>query len=298
MKMCKKTLVTVLSSIVVLVLIACTVLFYFSGEKTEPPQPPKKVKKIHPLVPYIHIDSRISVQQHHEFLKHLTKDQKVSLWKALKGADSKIPENLSIQDLNKEFLWSSHHWLTYQFTDENNVDYTEIVKWAALKLDVPKAECDYATTFQLEHEICEKIFARMWDRLTPEQRKEVLEKSGLSSSNVAGYVTLTGAGMLTAIGTSAALVGFPFYILMAKTVAVASAAVFGASAATTISAVAFLTGPVGWCIAGAGAVAGSLLIGRADLSKTAAFIVQVHAYKVLALEESEIDYKEKLLPKR
>ena len=134
----------------------------------------------------------------------------------------------------------------------------------------------------------------MWDKLTQEQREKILEESGVAPSNIGVYAALSGSGLIAAIGTSAAIMGFPFYILMAKTVAVA-AATFGISVTTTITAISVLAGPIGWTIAGVGAAASLFLIGRADASKTAAFIIQTHIFKVLAMEKSGVDYKKYLL---
>jgi len=256
----------------------------------------KKTEPVHrkSLVDYVYPEKSVTIEEHNEFLDHLSREQQEALWKALKGKeDASIPENLGTAKLNEELLWVTSHWLTYPF--EETVDYTAIVRWTAGKLDVPKAECDYATTFQLEHAICEKILAKMWDKLTSEEKAQVLKESGVAPSNVGAYAALTGAGLITALGTSAALMGFPFYILMAKTAVVAASAILGTSAAATISAISILTGPIGWTIAGVAATVGIFLIGRANAAKAAAYIIQVHVFKVMAMEDAKVNYSKYLL---
>lgn len=252
-----------------------------------------------PLLEYIYPEKIVSPEGCRKFFSHLNKEQMGALWKALKGGDEDVPSDLNVTKLNKELLWASHHWATYLWEKYSGdqlekIDYTEIVRWTAEKLDVPPAECKYASTFQLEHAICEKILARMWDKLTPEQREKILKESGIAPSNAVAYAALSGSGLIAAIGTSAAVMGFSFYIIMAKTVVIAAAGL-GVSVTTTISAVSLLAGPVGWAIAGVCATAGLCMIGRADASKTAAFIIQVHIFKVMAMEKSGVDYKKYLL---
>ena len=264
-------------------IVVCACLIYFSARDSR--------KAPDPLLEFVYAEKIISPRQHDELVDHLSQEQRALLWKAMKGEKAEVPAELTSKELDKELLWESSHWITYPFKD---FDYTEIVRACATDLDYPSKDAKYATTFELEHYICEKTFEEMWDRLTIEQREEILKESGVSASEIAGYACLGGAGMLAATAASASLMGFTFYIIAAKTIVVAAGAVFGATAATTITAVSTLVGPVGWCIAGVSAAAGLFLIGGKNEATTVAYIVQLHYFKVQALSNSGIDINQYL----
>ena len=196
------------------------------------------------------------------------------------------PWNPSAAAADTELRWASKHWITYRFA---KFDYHETVQYVAEKLGVYKAECSYATTFQLERRIMEKIFAELWDKLSVEERRQILAESGIEPNNAAAYSTMTAAVLLGSLGATAVIAGFPFYIIVAKTVVVAAAAVFGASAATTITGVSILCGPIGWTVAGIAAVTSAILFGGPNVAKTAAFIVALHSIKANAMQKSGID---------
>ena len=264
-------------------MLLCTCVIYIASCDSAKPQDP--------LLEYVYADKIISPSQHDELVNHLSQEQCVLLWKAMKGEKAEVPANLTSKEIDKELLWESSHWITYPFKD---FDYTEIVRACATDLDYPSKDAKYASTFKLEHYVCEKTFEKMWDQLTVEQREQVLRESGVSASEIAGYACLGGAAMLAVTATSASLMGFAFYILAAKTIVVAAGAIFGATAATTITAVSALVGPVGWCIAGVSAAAGLFLIGGKNEATTVAYIVQLHYFKVQALNNSGIDIKQYL----
>ena len=96
------------------------------------------------------------------------------------------------------------------------------------------------------------------------------------------------------MGTTSALLGFSFYIIVAKTLVVVAAAI-GIPAATTISVVAMLCGPIGWVIAGTSAVIGLLLLGQPDAMKTAAFVIALHSVKATAMAKSGVDISKYVL---
>ena len=245
-------------------------------------------KQPDPLLEYVYADKIVSPKQHDELVDHMSHEQRVLLWKALKGDKAEVPAELTSKELDKELLWESSHWITYPFKD---FDYTDIVRACATDLDYPSKDAKYSTTFELEHYVCEKTFETMWDQLTVEQREQILKESGVSGSEIAGYACLGGAAMLAATATSASLMGFGFYILTAKTIVVAAGAIFGATAATTTTVVSALVGPIGWGIAAASAAAGLFLIGGKNEATTVAYIVQLHYFKVQAMSNSEIDVK-------
>jgi len=91
-----------------------------------------------PLLEYIYPEKSVSPKECRNFFSHLSKEQMGALWKALKGKDTEVPDDLDVAKLNKELLWASHHWATYlweKYTGKqlNEIDYTEIVRWTAEK---------------------------------------------------------------------------------------------------------------------------------------------------------------------
>ena len=279
----KKISNSIPAAALIVTMVLCVCMIYSSSCVSE--------KQPDPLLEYVYADKIVSPGQHDELVDHLSQEQRALLWKAMKGEKAEVPAELTSKELDKELLWESSHWITYPFKD---FDYTDIVRACATDLDYPSKDAKYASTFEMEHYICEKTFEEMWDQLTIEQREEILKESGVSASEIAGYACLGGAGMLAATATSASLMGFTFYIIAAKTIVVAAGAVFGASAATTISAVSSFVGPVGWCIAGVSAAAGLFLIGGKNEATTVAYIVQLHYFKVRALSNSGIDINQYL----
>ena len=245
-----------------------------------------KVEK-DPLLPFILPDKKISEKEFEKFIDNLDAGKKAILWKSVTG---KIVSGEAVEtsDLIKELHWASSHWIAYKFGDFN---YHDMVVWTAKKLDIPDAICENSTTFKLEHMICEKMFAKMWDKLTPSQREEALKEADMDKK----YATMSGAAVCSAIsatllagGVAASTMGFAFYILMAKTVVVLATAV-GFSAAGTITTISVLCGPVGWIIAGGTAITAALLLGRADVNKCISAVVQVHIIKINAMLRSQED---------
>lgn len=142
------------------------------------------------------------------------------------------------------------------------------------------------------------LFTETWDKLSVEQRKELLNKIDPNNKikDKAAIVALSSSGAIAALSTSVAFSGFAFYTTMSVGISTAAgllgvtlpfAAYTGAS-----SVVAFLSGPVGWAIAGIAALGGVALAGRANIKKTAIFICQLHFMKVEALIEAGIPEKE------
>lgn len=237
-----------------------------------------------PLLPFIKCDKKVTQDDFFQLIANFDDEQKKTLWKSFNKKE--LNYTPSTTELLNAMHAVSRHWATRPFTDFN---YHETVKWTAEKLGIHKAVCDHATTFQLEHKICEHLFSQMWDKLTPSQKEQVLKEASLPAE----YAQKSGAAICAAISATitttavtASAMGFAFYILMAKTVVVVAAATLGVSAATTITTISLFCGPVGWAVAGVAAVTTLSLIGRADVRKCAAFIIQIHMTKVNALGKS------------
>ena len=245
-----------------------------------------------PILPFIYPDAQVTHSQFIMLLEKLSAKQRRDLWKAI-NKDKEPSHEITAKELEKELLWVSSSVVTYPF--KNEVNYHETVKWLAKKNGVHPAECAAATTFQLERRIMEKIFAKLWDKLNPNQRKKILEEAGLDPNKSVAYAALSASSLLATVGIASAVMGFSFYIIAAKTVVVVAAALVGASAATTISAVALLCGPIGWTIAGIAAVSGALILGGPNAMKTAAFVVALHSMKAAAMAKSGMDISKYVL---
>ncbi len=240
-----------------------------------------------PLLPFIKLNKKVSQEEFYQLICKLDADQKKALWKSFNKKElNHTPTETELLDAMHS---ASRHWATRPFTDFN---YHETVKWTAQKLGVHKTVCNYATTFQLEHKICETLFEKMWDKLSQAQKEQIIKEANLPTE----YAKKSGAAICAAITTAitttsiaAATMGFAFYILMAKTVVIAAASVAGVSAATTISTISVFCGPVGWAIAGVALITALSLTGSADVSKCASFIIQVHMMKINALGKSGVD---------
>ena len=142
----------------------CGFMPFSIGKKIGRKQP---VQQKDPLLPFVYPDKKITENEFETFLKNLNRDQKRLVYGVITGKS--VERELEVSEIVKEMNWVSSHWVTYQFKD---FDYHEMVMWTAEKVGVEKSVCRVATTFQLEHLICEKMFIKLWDKLTPEQRAE------------------------------------------------------------------------------------------------------------------------------
>ena len=240
-------------------------------------------KKEIKLSRYILPKKKITQEEHLEFLKHLTAEQREGLWR---NFEPEAKGNFSAERLAERFHKESNHVLT---RTTKSMDYHREVRWLAKKIGIHSIYLNMATTFQLENLICQRLFISMWDKLTEDERKQVLTDSGLDPVKAAGMVSMSGAAVIAGMGTMAAMGGFTFYILMAKTVAVIAAAV-GIPVTTTITVISVMCGPIGWGVAAVAAVTGAAMIwGGADIQKMAGFIVQNHMLKINAMQKAGID---------
>ena len=200
-----------------------------------------------------------------------------------------LPEScVSPSAIRKELLWNCCNKLRYHGLNDKKVNYhKEALQWVCGKHDLSKVQIDTLSTFDLEKKFVEKYFEEIWDKLTPEQRTELLGKIETSSkstiANKAGIAAMSGGAAIAALGTTVAFTGFAFYTTMSTVIATVAgwvgatlpfAAYTGAS-----TTVAVFAGPVGWCIAGAGILGGSIAAGWPDSQKTANFIITVHLIK-------------------
>jgi uncharacterized protein YaaW (UPF0174 family) len=192
----------------------------------------------------------------------------------------------TIGAVQKELVYRAHNKLTYVFRDVEKVDYHSIVQWIADENGVSKAQRKALSTFYLERSIVENFFATIWDKLSIEERKELLDRIERETGiipNKGAIISMSGAGAIAALSATVALAGFKFYVMLTVTIH-AVAAFLGLTLPfivyqTATSTIALLAGPVGWLIAGILSTAGVFFLASAEEEEVSAFIMTVHTIK-------------------
>jgi uncharacterized protein YaaW (UPF0174 family) len=220
---------------------------------------------------------------------------KKSLWPDDIQAQALNSHIQDVYDILSRLIWVSSNILTYKFKDEWSIHYHVLPQWVGTEIGVNAVDREISSTFHVEHAILVQVFTQLWDKLTPEKRQELLEKIDLSNAvaDKTASAAKTGAELIVATDAAVYFTGFAFYTTMSTMIS-EEAAFYGvelpfAAYTGASSLVAFLTGPVGWTIAGALALAGVALAGRADPKKTLAFVIQLHLLKVAALAAAGVD---------
>jgi len=171
--------------------------------------------------------------------------------------------------------------------DRNEIDYDGIVRWVATKKGVTQEEIAKASTDDLERLIAKKYLAQIWDRLSVEQRREILiqieKQTGSTIADKAAIAAMGGGAAIAALGTTVAMTGFAFYTTMSVVISTAAGflgltlpmwAYAGAS-----STVAILSGPIGWTLAAVGILGGMTYLALPNVDKTAAFVITMNVVK-------------------
>lgn len=232
------------------------------------------------------------------FLNTLGASERRALLKSFEK-ESDLPPD----EILRELRWVSSNILTYPFRDKSDFDYHAIVQWVSKNLDIEERYINSDTTFSLEARIVGALFEELWDSLTYDQRLELLAEIDEESSiaDKAAIASLGGSAALAALSATVYFTGFAFYATM-STVMFTVAGFFGvtlpfAAYAGTSTLIAVLSGPIGWALLTIGAVSGIALLGRANVSKTTAFVLQVHMLKVerILAEDQEWRFR-KYLP--
>jgi uncharacterized protein YaaW (UPF0174 family) len=196
-------------------------------------------------------------------------------------------EEVSTENIMKKMVWRRYNKMNYLFHRKKNLDYhNDYVVWAAKKLDVPDYIIKMSSTFELEREIFKAKFAQVWDKLTIEQRKELLSKIESENGSVGDKVaiaSLSGAAAIATLSTTVAFTGFAFYTSLTTAMSVI-AGCLGVTLPFTVyttatTSVALLSGPIGWTIAGAAVIGGGVAAGWPDKEQIIAFIMTVNIIK-------------------
>lgn len=202
------------------------------------------------------------------------------------------------RSIQKQLLRVSSSVFTRPMKKAATLDYHKVVVWLAHKSGVNESIIETSSTFLLERELYKLLFEQLWDKLSEQQRAELLNKidSTGALADKTGIVAMGGASAVAVLSGSVVFYGFAFYSAMSVTIASVASAVgvtlpFAAYASAS-SAVAFLSGPIGWAITGVVGLGGALLAGRADVKKTTALVAQIHALKIEALKAAKVSEKE------
>ena len=208
------------------------------------------------------------------------------------------PEDLSPSAVRKALVWRAYNKTTYYFRGDSEIDYHGIVQWAAEKSGVINEQVKSLPTFLLENKIAEKYFEAIWDKLTHEQRIEILkhiEKEAGINLNIASIATMGGAAALAAVQSVIIAYGFPVV-----TGAISSWVVslifgsgwfvthilaplgFGAgwlSGAAAQGIGGLITGPIGWTVTAAIFAGSVFMMGSAEKETVSAFVMTVGLIK-------------------
>jgi len=195
--------------------------------------------------------------------------------------------------LKKQLIWVSSSTITYPFRS-NQVDYHSLVQWVARKKGVPDEQVQALPTFELERKIVDKYFEDLWNRLTPDQRRELLDRLekelGKTIPNKGAIALMGGGAALAALAGVVNLTGFAFYIMMSVIICKIGA-ILGITFpfvvyTTASSVVAVLAGPIGWILAGTAFLGGFIWAQLPSVDKTASFIMALHFLKAQAFHEA------------
>ena len=204
---------------------------------------------------------------------------------------------LSNENIRKELVWRRYNKINYWLHDHNNIDYHEdIVKWVASKKKVDEEKINALSTYHLEREISMKFFAQIWEKLTNEQKQQLLQKieaeTGNAIPNKAGIVAMSTAGAIAALSATVAFTGFAFYTTMSVVICTV-AAWFGVTLPfavymTASTTVATLGGPIGWGIGVLMLLGGTFALGWPEVDTVARFVMVVSAIKAKAIQNSSV----------
>lgn len=185
-----------------------------------------------------------------QLLEILNKASKEELNGLAKILDVEEKVAATPRNLNKELL-SNDSLLGNIFTNEEE-KYSKLVRKTAKKVKVNNV-ANYSVE-DLEMKIAQKVFEKMWDKMSPEQRKDLeAELKKIARENGKEKVIFANAGVFAAL-MAANLSGFGLYLL-ATTSLSAITGMMGiglpfAAYTTLTGAIGYIIGPVGWIGAG------------------------------------------------
>lgn len=103
-------------------------------------------------------------------------------------------DDISTSAIKKALVYRAYNKATYFFRNDNEIDYHDIVQWAARRVGVPKKKIETLSTYQLEKEVSKQFFSETWEGLTSEQREKITHDLNLKRSWNLNLTELTQIG--------------------------------------------------------------------------------------------------------
>lgn len=179
-------------------------------------------------------------------------------------------------------------------------DYHGMVIGMAENLGIDSVKLKRATTFDAEHLVMEKVVAEVeanfvakWNKMSPDERKRVLQKVDPNGrlKDHAVVAAESGALAIRSLAAVVSLTGFSAYVAATTGLASAVGVVGGTlpfvAYTSLTTAISVLTGPVGLVAAGVASIFALTMTGRPDSKKMASFVLTMHALKLDALRAVE-----------
>lgn len=205
------------------------------------------------------------------FLSGCSTSHKELLLRSL-GEDTSSDPSKFDSLIRKSLVAKAYNLFSYPFRRDDQIEYHQIVQWAASKNGVDADTVEKASTYTLEETITNKHFSSVWDNMTIDQRMLVLEnmeKSGLSVTDKAGIATMAGGWLLMTYQPQIIII----YSALSSVLAMSSLSSF---LPIVIGPTLGLTNPIGWTLIAAGGVMAAM----PDADKVSGFIMTVHVLRM------------------
>lgn len=242
------------------------------------------------LYPYVLPTARYGPNEFTSFLAHLSSSQQRLVLASL-GKDKEV---FDVGGVKKEVLWIVSNPAKFLVLDKVNYNYHEaVVGWVAREYGLDEKFISTSPTFILERGILGTLFLRIWDRLAPEHRGEILDKIYRDGTE-ANKLLLRRVDANAAsqkLSSTGCFAGLAFYTTMDAVIFSAAnffglTPPFGNAYANYRNSEDALPGPIGSAIAGLAALDSFGLPGRSISNRAAAFVTQLHYLKVQSLHDS------------
>ena len=203
----------------------------------------------------------------------------------------KVP--ITVREIRRNFVYRAYNKLTYLGRNTQDVNYHEIVQWAAEKAGISKEQVKSLPTFALETKIAGKYFEDIWDKMPHEKRVELLKNIEKESGVKIDYETISGmkgAAALAALQGAITIWGLPkiiatVFVLIVdlitdSTILILIAEGIGHAIGTILSPLgALLTSPIGIGITAVIIASSVFSFGAAEKETVSAFILAVNMIK-------------------
>lgn len=210
-----------------------------------------------------------------------------------KGGRDALVSSMEPQAMNA--FWGKLEKAGTVFTNPGyHVKWHEIVKRACYWAGLDGKEYDKESSFEAEQALVKKLVSDTWNKLSPGQRQEVIQKSEalnhLTESQKTAIIVGTGSALIATLSSTVLLSGFTFYTTMSS-VLCASAGFFGVTLPFgaymgASSSAAVFGGPIGWTVAALG-VGGAIFMyfEEGDKEKVIKIVVATHLMKLRFLND-------------